>query len=212
MRKKITDFDQLISEARFYLCKHLRYRPTSSQNHKRNWKRIARFMIEEGISDYSIDIEKKILYNRFKDRPISSLNYTEKEFYNSVKMFSEFVLTGEISISPRMRRNTYVFRGVIGKVIAGYIIYKKCLRVSPQTLRTYNRYLLQLNDYCIDQKLTSIDQLDLNLVTNYIRYISRRKGYPVGAVLSVIRTFINPAASRNLFTAPSIPGDTYKDQ
>jgi len=190
MRKKITDFDQLISDARFYLCKRLRYRSKSSHNHKRNWKRMARFMIAEGISYYSIDIEKKILYNRFKDRPITSFKRSEKEFYNSVKMFSEFVLTGEISISPRMRRNTYVFRGVIGKAISGYIIYKKELRISSQTLRSYNRYLLQFNDYCIDQKLTTIYQLDLILVTNYIRYISRRKGYPVGAVLSVIRTFI----------------------
>ena len=64
MRKKITDFDQLISEGRFYLCKRLRFRPSSSQNHKRNWKRIARFMIAEGISEYGIDIEKKTLLFR----------------------------------------------------------------------------------------------------------------------------------------------------
>jgi integrase len=190
MRKKITDLDQLISDARIYLCKRHRYRASSSQNHKRNWKRMARFMIAEGISVYSIDIEKKILYNRFKNRPISSLNYSEKEFYNSVKMFSEFVLMGEISISPRMRRNTYEFRGVIGKAISEYIAHKKGLRISPNTLRVYNRYLFQFNDYCINQKLSSINQIDLSLIENYIRYISRRKGYPIGPILSVIRTFV----------------------
>lgn len=60
---------------------------------------MARFMISEGIPVYNIDIEKRILHDRFKDRPISSLNHSEKEFYNSVKMFSEFILTGDIRIS-----------------------------------------------------------------------------------------------------------------
>ena len=151
---------------------------------------MARSMIAEGISVYSIDFEKKILYGRFKDRPIGSLNHTEKEFYNSVKMFSDFVLKGEISISPRMVRNTYIFRGAIGKVISEYILHKKGLRASPHTLRVYNRYLFQFNDYCIDQKLRSINQIDLSFIENYIRYISQRKGYPIGAILSVIRTFV----------------------
>lgn len=190
MRKRITDFDQLISDARFYLCKRLHYRPSSSQNHKRNWKRIARFMIAEGISIYSIDIEKKILYYRFKDRPLSSLTHTEKEFYNSVKMFSEFVLTGDITVSPRMVRNTYFFKGAIGKVISEFILYKKGLRTSSHTLRSYNRYLFQFNSYCIEKKLKNINQVDLNLVIRYICDVSRRKGYPVGMVLSVIRTFV----------------------
>ena len=52
------------------------------------------------------------------------------------------------------------------------------------------RYLFQFNNYCVEKKLTGINQIDLNFIVNYIRDISRRKGYPVGIVLSIIRTFI----------------------
>jgi len=200
MRKRITDFDQLISDARTYLCKRLNYRPSSSQNHKRNWKRIAGFMIAEGISIYSIDIERKILYHRFKDRPISSLSRTEKEFYNSVKMFSEFVLTGDIRISPRMVRNIYSFKGANGKFISEFILHKKELRTSHHTLRSYNRYLFQFNNYCVEKNLRKINEVDLGLIVSYIRDISRRKGYPVGMVLSVIRTFIKHLGDQKIIS------------
>jgi integrase len=190
MTKKITDFDQLILDGKNYLIRNLHYRAKSAYNYQRCWRGMARYMRDRNISVYSINVERKILFDRFKNRSISSLSRFEKEFYNGVKIFTEFVLTGNITISPRMVRNIYVFKGVVGKVISEYIIHKKGLRASPHTLRSYNRYLFQFNNYCIEKNLRNIKQVDLNLVVSYLRDISRRKGYPVGPILSIIRTFV----------------------
>ena len=62
---------------------------------------MARYMRDNNISVYSINVEREILFARFKNRRISSLSRYEKEFYNSVKMFTEFVLRGDITISPK---------------------------------------------------------------------------------------------------------------
>ncbi len=190
MTKKIIDFDQLILDGRNYLIKNLHYREQTTYNYQGNWRQIARYMRGRNISVYSVNTEREILFDRFKNRPMNSLSHYEKSFYNSVKMFTEFVLTGDITISPRMVRNIYVFKGAIGKFISEFILHKKELRTSHHTLRSYNRYLFQFNNYCIEKKLVKINQVDLDLIISYIRDISRRKGYPVGMVLSVIRTFI----------------------
>jgi integrase len=200
MTKKITDFDQLILDGKNYLIKNLHYRAKTTYNYQRNWRRIARDMRERNISVYSINVEREILFDRFQNRPLSSLSHYEKSFYNSAKMFTEFVLTGDITNSPRMVRNIYIFKGAIGKVISEYILYKKELRTSPHTLRSYNRYLFQFNNYCIEKNLRNINQVDLNLIVSYIRDISRRKGYPVGMVLSVIRTFIKHLGDQKIIS------------
>lgn len=190
MTKKITDFDQLILDGKNYLIKNLNYRAKTTYNYQRVWRRIARYMRSRNISVYSINVEKEILIDRFKNRLMASLSEREKEFYNGVKMFTEYILTGDITVSPRMVRKTYVFKGAIGKFITEFISYKKVLRISQHTLRSYNRYLFQFNDYCNKRNLRNINEVDLNFIVGYIRDISRRKGYPVGMVLSVIRNFI----------------------
>jgi site-specific recombinase XerC len=198
MTKKITDLNQVILDGKNYLIRHLHYRAKTAYNYQRHWRQMTLYMRDQNISVYSINAERDILFDRFKNHSISSLSRSEKEFYNSVKIFTEFVLTGKISISPRMVRNACVFEGAIGKVISGYIFFKKGQRLSPHTLRSYNRYLFQFNNYCLEKNLRSINKVNLNLVVSYIRDISRRKGYPVRIVLSVIRTFVKYLIDQNI--------------
>jgi site-specific recombinase XerD len=84
------------------------------------------------------------------------------------------------------------------QLYSGYIFFKKGQRLSPHTLRSYNRYLFQFNNYCLEKNLRSINEVNLNLVVSYIRDISRRKGYPVRIVLSVIRTFVKYLIDQNI--------------
>ncbi|MEO8405640.1 MAG: tyrosine-type recombinase/integrase [Chitinophagaceae bacterium] len=206
MSREITDFEQVIAEAKDYLFNTLRFRAKTCNTYRGHWRRIACYMKSRQISAYNLNVEKEILRYKFQNRRIESLNAFEKAFYNAIKMFSEFVLQGSISISPRMHRNTYNFKGATGNAIADYIAYKKSLRASPSTIRVYYRYLLQFNDFCCSRKLTDIKQVDLSLIIDYLKYINRKKGFPVGPILSVIRTF-----AKYLFDEKLIP-ESYHEQ
>jgi hypothetical protein len=97
----------------FRLCNE-GYTTWTIGDRKTNWNQIRKFMVSNDIKCYNHDVEKQILYHKFKNRNIRELSRTEKEFYNSVKMLSEFQVTGKIKVYPRMDRRKFFFSGQIG--------------------------------------------------------------------------------------------------
>ena len=149
MNRQNKDFNALTSNAADYLKLNLGYTTWTIGHRKTNWNQIIKFMALNGIKCYDDDVEKLVLYHKFKDRNMRELSRTEKEFYNSVKMLSEFRVTGKISVYPRMDRRKFVFRGQVGEAITNFIHHKTVEdRLSIVRLRCYQRYLFQFFNYC----------------------------------------------------------------
>src|SRR5690349_19615204 len=104
MNEKFKDFSLLITEATNYLRTTLRYHPCTVNRRSRNWRWIKKFMDSKHIKNYNQVVEKKILCKRFGHRNMKLLNNHEKEFHNSIKMMTEFAITGAIKITPRIHR------------------------------------------------------------------------------------------------------------
>lgn len=191
MNKRDKDLNALISDAADYLESKLGYSPGSTGRHRKNWNRIRTFIASDGIKCYNQDVEKQILSHKFKDRNMRELSRTEKEFYNSVKMLSEFQVTGKIKVYPRMDRKKFVFNGPIGEAITNFLNYKSVeQRLSTVRIHCYQRYLFQFLNHCKNKGIRSISEIDLAFILHYIGELDCKKGTPVNTIISTLRNFI----------------------
>ena len=148
MKTQIRNVNALISGAADYLHSNLGYSPGSISRHMAGWTRIREFMALTGIKFYSQGVEKEILCHYFKDRRMQELSRHEKEFHNSVRMLTEFELTGKIKVTPRIDRKVFLFEGPIGELIVNFIDYKKVEdRLSTTRILCYRRYLFRFFKY-----------------------------------------------------------------
>ena len=190
MNKFRKNFKLLISEATSYLENQLQYAKKTAGNHERHWRYIGRFMKERRIRFYSEDIEKKVLHYRFIGRMSKLLSSQEKEFYNSVKMLSEFLLTDHISTLPRIERKYHTLNGILAAFITGFINERRECRLSQSTIRYTTRHLFQFNDYCNSTGISSPKEIDLNFILYFLKEVYTRKGLPAIPILSTLRGFV----------------------
>ncbi len=194
MIEKVKDFNLLISNATDYLKTQLRYHPCTINRHSRNWRWIRDFMNSKGINDYNQEVEKQILFYRFKHRNIKQLTPHEKEIHNSIKMMTEFALTGGIKVTPRMNRKTFVFNGSIGALMLKFIDYKRTeQRLSRTRILCYERYLCRFLQYCNNKKVDRIKKIDLPFILHFIGNLDCSTGTTVNTIISSIRSFIKYA-------------------
>ncbi len=195
MNGKVKDFNLLISNATDYLKTKLRYHPCTVTRHNRTWRWIKKFMNSKRIKDYNQKVEKQILFYRFKHRNMKQLTKHEKEVHNSIKMMTEFALTGVIKVMPRINRRTFVLNGPIGALMLQFIEYKKVEhRLSLVRIRCYERYLYRFLQYCNKKKVYSIKKIDLPFILHFIGDLDCARGTPVGTpvdtIICTVRNFI----------------------
>ncbi len=191
MNGKVKDFNLLISNATDYLKTKLRYHPCTVNRHSRTWRWIKNFMNSKRIKHYNQKVEKQILFCRFKHRNMKQLTRHEKEVHNSIKMMTEFTLTGVIKVMPRINRRTFVFNGSIGTLILNFIEYKRTeQRLSQIRILCYERYLYRFLQYCNKRKVYQIKKIDLPFILHFIGDLDCTKGTPVNTIISSVRNFI----------------------
>lgn len=199
MSKQIKDFDALTSNASDYLQSKLGFSGWTVRHHTTNWNQLGKFMASNGIKSYTVDVERKILYRKFKDRNMKDLSQTEKEFYNSIKMLSEFQTTGKIRIYPRMVRREFIVTGKIGEALNRFLNHKKVAdRLSIVRLHCYRRYLFRFFKYCQDKGIRSPSKINLAFVLQYVGELDCSKKVPIGMVISTLRGFIKYAYEQKL--------------
>jgi integrase len=194
MNVKAKDFTLLISNATDYLKTKLRYHPCTVNRHSRTWRWIRDFMNSKRITHYDQRIEKQILLYRFKHRNMKQLKRHEKEVHNSIKMMTEFTLTGIIKVTPRIDRRTFVFNGSIGALMLNFLEYKRTeQRLSQVRILCYERYLYRFLQYCKKKKVYQIKKIDLPFILHFIGDLDCRKGTPVDTIICTVRNFIKYA-------------------
>lgn len=194
MNKQIKGIDDLISKAADYLDSKLGYSPWTVKRHLRGWLRIRKFMIASGIKLYGQAVERQVLCHYFSDRCIQELSRHEKEFHNSVRMLTEFVVTGKIRVIPRIDKKGFIFTGPIGEVIVSFLEYKRIEeRLSTVRLLCYQRYLFRFFQYCNKKVACSFTKIDLPFILHYIGELDSGKGTPVDMIISTLRGFMKYA-------------------
>ncbi|GAC1382926.1 MAG: hypothetical protein NVSMB45_09680 [Ginsengibacter sp.] len=147
-------------------------------------------MKKKRLKLYGKDVENKVLQYRFNNRLSKELSRNEKEFYNSVKMISEFLLTDKISILPRIERKYLMFTGILTGVINQFINEKRECRLSKSSIRYFIRNLFQFSSYCNSRGISSPKEIDLSFILLYLKEIVTPKGLPCIPILSTLRGFV----------------------
>jgi integrase len=205
MAKHSEKFEVLTNKASNYLQRQLKYSKKTSGNHERHWRYVGRFMRKRRIKSYTEDIGNRVLQDRFGDR---SLLRHEKEFYNSVQMLNELLLTGKITTFPRMERRYQNFSGIMAEIIHGFIDEKRECRMSQSSIRYYTRNLFRFNSYCNSRSIGSAAEIDLNFVFAFLKDVVTYKGLPAIPILSTLRGFVKYLHQKNLIASdfsPKIP-------
>jgi site-specific recombinase XerD len=199
MNKQIKDFNKLISNAADYLESQLFYSPKTVDGYRQSWKRIRIFMVSNGIKRYNQEVGKQILHLEFKDRSILELHTHEKHYFNSITMLSEFKETGQIRIPARPRKNPIVFTGPIGKIITGFLDYKRIEdRLSVIRIRCYQLNLSRFLNFCNESGICSIKDINLVVILHFISEQDCRKETSVSVAISTLRGFIRYAFDQKL--------------
>jgi site-specific recombinase XerD len=122
---------------------------------------------------------------------MTQLTRHEKEVHNSIKMLTEFALTGAIKVMPRINRKNVVFNGSIGAFMHQFMKYKRTEeRISRSRLLCYERYLYRFLQYCNRKKVYSLKKVDLPFVIHFIADLDCTKATPVNTIISAVRNFV----------------------
>ena len=90
MDEQIKNFNELIIGAADYLEFQLHYSLNSIRGYMGCWKQLRNFMALKGITRYNSEVGKLILFYKFKNRSVKELSHSERIFFNSIKMLTDF--------------------------------------------------------------------------------------------------------------------------
>lgn len=199
MEQKPNEVALLISGASDYLRTKLGYAPHTIERHRKNWYRIRDFMAMRSIRHYGLGVEEQVLFERFKNRSVKELTRHEKEIHNSIRMLTEFFVTGQIKVTPRMDRKNFVFNGAIGALLTAFIEYKRTeQRLSTTRLLCYRRYLYLFMQHCNKNSVLDIVDVDLPLIFHFIGGLDCGEGVPVGTIICTVRNFMKYAFDQGI--------------
>ena len=188
MNKQIKDFNELIISASDYLESQLHYSFRTAEMYMRCWKQVRNFMASEGIKCYNQNVGKQILLHKFKGRSVKELSHTERIFFNSIKMLTDFQETGQIKVPTLPRKERIIFKGPIGDIITDFLDKKIEKRLSRSSFHYYHRNLSKFLDYCNQKNINSIKDIDLTIILHFINELSHRKEIHATVMISVITT------------------------
>jgi site-specific recombinase XerD len=188
MDEQIKNFNELIIGAADYLEFQLHYSVKSIRNYRDNWNQLRNFMALQGITCYSSEIGKLILLHKFKNRSIKELSHTERIFFNSIKMLTDYQRTGSINVPSRPVKERIVFNGPIGSLITDFLNKKIEKRLSKCSFHSYHRNLSKFLNYCDQKGVTAINEIDLTLILHFIKEVSQKKDNTSTLMESLLRS------------------------
>ncbi len=202
MNKQINDFNELSSNAADFLESQLSYSSRTVDTYRKNWKRIRNFIVSNGIMCFNKNAGEQALYHAFKDRSVAELSESEKQFYNSIMMLSEFQETGQIKIRVRPYKKPIVFSGPIGEIISVFLDYKRIEeRLSIISIHCYERNILRFWSYCNEKGICFISDINLAVLLQFIGELDRNKSVPVCTILTTLRSFLKYAFDQKHLSA-----------
>jgi site-specific recombinase XerD len=199
MNKQNKVFNGMISKATDYLISQLGYAVGSAYDYRRCWKQIGNFMDSNGIRRFNSDVGRKIIHHKFKDRSVQELSKNERCFFKSIIMLSDFQETGHIKILHFPNKKPIIFKGPIGEIITDFLDFKRIEdRLSIIRIRCYQLNLLRFLNYCNENNICSIKDIDLIVILHFLSEMDCGKETPVSIVISALRGFMKYAFDEKL--------------
>ncbi|WAC12422.1 site-specific integrase [Dyadobacter pollutisoli] len=211
MRKIRTIFDQLIFDAGEVLRTKLSRTDKTVNWYRIYWRRMWRELRGQSISEFTSDIGRQYLLDRFGELDYATLSKRDKDFVKTVSVLCEFYDTGTIARS----RERIKLDGAIGELVKQFADHLATLRLKSTTIREREHYLSKFLLYLKDKGITSVDKVDKLVIMDYLRTLDIRYSTVAHMTLRAIRTFLKFLFEQGLIKKDislSVPQDNYQKQ
>ena len=189
--KKIQNFNGLISDAAHYLESQLLLSTGTIDVYRRHWRRLRKYMYLYNIDTFEQDIYNKLLIHYYGARHMDELTKGELSFFKALRVIQEFhetnCITKQIQVRHRTRRELY---GPLGELILQYLLYQQNeARLSYSYMSNQKCYLHIFFQYCEANNVTSIKDIDLIFLLQFIKKPNSHKRNQTEWLLQSLRCF-----------------------
>ncbi|UZR99084.1 tyrosine-type recombinase/integrase [Chondrinema litorale] len=199
MKTPIEDFDNLSAKTSTFMLKRLSYSEKTTVSIQYHFMQIKKLMLENNISYFDKHNVNLIIQLKFGNRAYSSLTRYEKAFICAANKLLEFQLYGSIVLSMAPKKAPLIFDGPIGEVINSFLHFKiHKARLSKIRLNCYRRNLFSFQSFCSKQHITSLKEVDIAFILEYINWIDVTKPNPIYTIISTLRSFMQYVYEQNL--------------
>ncbi|WP_170982998.1 site-specific integrase [Dyadobacter frigoris] len=206
-----TCFDQLICDAGEVLRIKLLRTDKTVNWYRIYWRRMWREIQNQSIFEFTSDIGRQYLLDRFGELDYATLSKRDKDVVKIVNVLCDFYDTGTI-VSSRERIK---LDGPIGDLVKQFVDYLTSLRLKPTTIREREHYLSRFLSYLKDKDLASVDKVDKLVILDYLRTLDIRYSTVAHMTLRAIKTFLKFLFEQGFIkedTSLAVPKDNYIKQ
>jgi hypothetical protein len=165
MRKMHTRFDQLIFDAGEVLRTKLLRADGTVNWYRIYWRRMWRDLRGQSIPEFTSDLGRQYLLDRFGQFDYATLSKRDKDFVKTVSVLCEFYDTGTIVRS----RERIILDGTLGELVKMFVDHLSTLRLKSNTIREREHYLSKFLLYLKEKGVTSVEKVDKFVVMDYLK-------------------------------------------
>jgi len=173
----------------------LSYSESRISQYRSAWQRLAVFMKQSGLEEYSASVGDLFNTDLIGARSYHELDRWEKDIIQCANVLTEFQETGAVKFK---RNHTFrTFNGAIGDTMREYIGVKKSRGMAQDTLDEYRLYLHRFLHFLSEQGLSlpeSISQQHLLAFANQLGFYTP---YTRHRMLSITRGYVRHLYDQN---------------
>ncbi len=132
-----------------------------------------------------------------KTRGWKDLTVNQRITHNGLKMLSEYQQT-RISVPSRPSKYPLEFKGRIGNVILDFLKHRQQGGTSRCSFHNNQRHLYEFLEYCENQGIDSVLNIDLPILLHFINRYDCDKNTVIKILISTLRVFMQYLFRQNL--------------
>lgn len=182
----ILSLDALTASVSNYMSTHFLRSEVTIRNYYWVWRKLDRYMLENGIDIYTPLVGKSFLTQRFGlNQDYRKLSTSNKGFIRAIKILSEFQSTGIVKPSKK----EVSFYGEIGALMQSYIKTCRLRRLVPDAVDRYERTLYRFFCYLNENKISKIQEVTTVCVLLYFNNLDAQVKSHIQNATSILKLF-----------------------
>jgi len=165
------DFYEVASQALDYMKENLLYKYVTLRHYRSRWLLIKEYMESHKIDSISPAVCKSFLTGFYNGRKHSDLSVNEKLIEKSVAVLSEFMQSGAIQKTIKIR----YLDGSIGILIKDFLSFKQSRRLNKLTIEKIESHMSNFNFWLSSNKINDVRDIRQTHVISFIQSLEADK-------------------------------------
>jgi len=208
----VRTLEGLANEVIAYL-QRLSYSESRISQYRSAWQRVAVFMKESGLENYSASVGEMFCTDLMGTRPYHELTRWEKDIIQCANVLTEFQETGAVKF--KRDHQFKVFNGAIGETMREYMNLKKARGMAQDTLSEYRLHLHRFLHFLSEQGLTGVGSISQQHLLAFANQLGFYTPYTRHRMLSITRGYLRHLYEQNQIErdlSHFVPKDNFRKQ